>query len=91
MLSNVLYSTHEQRMDSMIGGFTTTEIQMWQSIKRAQDYYTKELSQKYTTEQFMAWIQEEYGIKLYKSEMGYTSFGIVDENKHLLFMLKFVK
>ncbi len=90
-----LYSTAEQRLDT-VGTFNSEAIKHWQAIKRANDYFTTEHlvpDVSYTEVQmaFELWLNHDYGIRLVRSEGGYHNYEIVDPNKYLIFVLKFVK
>ena len=95
MTKNNLYSTEEQRLDT-VGSFSMEDIKHWQAIKRAQywfinEYLVPDVSESEVMQAFELWINSDYGIRLHKSEAGYNNYQIVDREKYLIFVLKFVK
>jgi len=95
MTKNNLYSTEEQRLDT-VGSFSMEDIKHWQAIKRAQywfmrEYLVPDVSESEVQQAFELWIHSDHGIKLHKSSAGYNAYEITDQEKYLIFVLKFVK
>lgn len=79
-----------------MGSFTPNQIQTWRAIKQAQaeffeKYLVPDVSESEAQHAFTLWIASDYGIKLVLTEFGYSNYEIIDPEKHLLFVLKFVK
>ena len=83
--NNHLYSSKDARLSTLFG-----DIGFLGKIRRARDEY--ELTHTYDVELFLAWMEAQYGIKITQNENGLTAdYTIVDEQKFLLFELKFTK
>lgn len=89
------YNSAEQRMDT-VGSFSVEAIKHWQAIKQANDWFTQaysvpDASYSEIRLAFELWIRSEYGIELKMSEGGYQNYTILDQDKYVFFVLKFVK
>lgn len=88
-----MYNTNEDRLDTVIGG---TDIHFWMLIRRAKNDYEKNECHGYyepTTEKFIKWLEEMWGVRIYMSEDGYNiagnRFDIIAHDKYTMFMLKY--
>ena len=86
-MANDLYTTPERRLDTILGDF-----EFWRKMQRARETEGWEHCHQMGT--MMHWFRETYGIQLMPSEntvMGGFSpdVVIVDEQKYLLFLLKY--
>ena len=78
-----LYATHADRLDTVIGETKS----FWLQIKNAKQDYDNQPGQN----PFYFWLQENYGIRLnyFVDGSGYAGHDIVDQQKYLLFLLKY--
>ena len=83
--NNHLYNTKDARWDTVFG-----EISFLGKVRRARDEF--EGDNFYDVELFLAWMRETYGIDIFTTKNGLTAnYKILDEQKYLLFELKFSK
>lgn len=95
--NNHLYSDRETRLNTLIGQVTEASVgkyEHWRTLQQAKaEHDNLRISQGLTFElgAFAAWLETTYGIRLDKEE-GYIGprFDIVDEQKYLVYKLKFV-
>ena len=81
--NNHLYNNQEQRWDTVIG-----HVEFLGKIRRARDLY--EQTNAYDVDLFVQWLREEYGVDIIQNQDGLTAdYTVVDEQKFLLFELKF--
>lgn len=83
MSKDEFYANTYARLDTIIGDAGTT----WVKVTRAK----REHDKLETTESFYAWLQSEYGLKLKFTPDGELQLAneIVDEQKYMIFLLKF--
>lgn len=81
--NNHLYTSKNARWDTLFG-----EIEFLGKVRRARDLY--EQDNTYDVDKFITWMQDEYGVKIIQNGDGLTAdYEILDEQKFLLFNLKF--
>ena len=81
--NNGLYTSKDARWDTLFG-----EIEFLSKIRRARDLY--EQDHPYDVSKFVEWMQDNYGVKIIQNENGLTAeCNVVDEQKYLIFELKF--
>lgn len=90
-----LYQNSERRLDS-VGSFTKDDIRTWSAIKRANtwfmgEYLVPDISERECQWAFELWLKDDFGIQLTARDGGYSNYEILDQDKYLLFLLKFVK
>jgi len=86
--SDEFYSTQEARLNTVIG----SESKIWEKISSARKHHSAEwsLNTSHTNDTFNLWLLDTYGIKLgYTDGMINLQFDIIDEQKYLLFLLKY--
>ena len=85
-----LYSNPESRMDT-VGSFTTSEINFWQQIRRANREFQKQKTSVSEPDNFVGWMLEHWGIRLQVLDNGNYSpeFEIIEPDKYTLFLLKY--
>lgn len=67
----------------------TRKYKYWDKLRIAQSEYSKTTGDE-TPEGFCKWMQERWGIKVGTEAGGYSPwFDITDENKYLLFTMKY--
>jgi hypothetical protein len=94
--NNHLYSDRETRLNTLIGQVTETSVgkyEHWRTLQQAKaEHDNLRISQGLSFElgAFATWLEETYGIRLIKEEgMIGPGFDIVDEQKYLVYKLKF--
>lgn len=83
------YATPESRLDTIIGG-DTQHFQRIQRVKNEWDELARAvpIGQGFLT--FEDYVREYYGVKLvYDGDHVTLAYSVVDEKKHLVFVLKF--
>jgi hypothetical protein len=95
--NNHLYSDFESKLDTLIGQTTETSVKEydhWRTLQMAKAEYDNmriEQGLKFELDDFTAWLEETYGVRLQKEEgMIGPRFDIVDQDKYLVYQLKFV-
>ena len=85
---NELYNSHKQRLDTVMGG-----AHFWAGMRQCRDGEGREHCK--TTPTTIQWFLETYGIELQLSneymESIKSEVRIVDEQKYLMFLLKYTK
>lgn len=89
MTNNKLYSTKEARLDTLVG-----DSSYLAKIYRLRNEYIDKLNQQhhvtFSNKAFYDWVTDNYGIHMIVDEDGITSkYEVVDEQKFLLFNLKY--
>lgn len=86
MAINDLYNDHERRLDTVMGG-----ANFWASMRQCRDGECREHCR--TPRSMHQWFLETYGIELQwsKEELIMPEVRIVDEQKYLMFLLKYTK
>ena len=89
MSNNQHYTTHEKRLDTVLGA----NAQDWARVRRAREEFDKEYEHIPDMEDkdFVAWLVWTYGIQLtmtsdFRLEL---NFEIVDAQKYTVFLLKY--
>ena len=89
MNNNQHYTTHEKRLDTVLGA----NAQDWARVRRAREEFDKEYEHIPDMEDkdFVAWLAWTYGIQLtmtsdFRLEL---NFEIVDAQKYTVFLLKY--
>ena len=95
--NNDLYSTAEDRANTAFD--PAAELyRVHKCLKKSKEYWTKEIHPEPVpayeiNEEFYIWLQEEYGIDVEFRDAhgirGISGYNITDEQKFLMFMLKF--
>jgi hypothetical protein len=95
--NNHLYSDRETRLNTLIGQVTEASVgkyDHWRTLQQAKaEHDNLRISQGLDFElgAFANWLETTYGIRLQKEEgMIGPRFDIVDEQKYLVYKLKFV-
>lgn len=95
--NNHLYADQQARLDTIIGQTTALSVnkyEHWRTLRLAKNEFENMLAKQgltYDVSAFYSWMTEEYGIRLQQVEgMIGPSFDIVDEQKYLIYKLKFV-
>jgi hypothetical protein len=96
--NNHLYSDRETRLNTLIGRVTEASVgsnyEHWRTLQQAKaEHDNLRISQGLDFElgAFANWLETIYGIRLQKEEgMIGPMFDIVDEQKYLVYKLKFV-
>lgn len=86
--NNKLYATPTLRLDTVVGGQT-----WWPRLFKArEEYFSSSDHTNATIEMFQAWLEDEYGLRLVLDDTGSITdqYKIIDEQKYILFGLKFV-
>ena len=91
-----IYRDHSSRLDT-VGSFNQGTIAFWAAVRLAsRDYMLSNLDQpnafnKWT--QFGEWFLENYGVKLHLTDGGFYNqdIDIVDQDKYLMFVLKYIR
>ena len=84
-----LYDTFAKRLDTVSGN--NRRDQYWTQLRRVRQEFD-ETNQSFTLSAFRHYLIENYGIEIYYSDSKITDeFKIVDEQKYLVFSLKFTK
>ena len=80
------YQDRNSRLNTVIGN----DSQIWRKIVAARDDYHSQYGTQSSPEYFNLWLINEWGIEL-KFEAGMVSLNsqIVDEQKYILFLLKY--
>jgi hypothetical protein len=79
------------RMDTIVS-FTADQIQIWRCIQKANTDWKMTVRNTATTEEFIKWLVETWGIKLTTDNGNYTThFDIVSADKYTMFVLKYSK
>ena len=85
---NELYNSHEQRLDTVMGG-----AHFWAAMRQCRDSEGREHCQ--TNLSTFQWFRDTYGIELQLSSEYNDNIKpevrIVDEQKYLIFLLKYSK
>ena len=85
---NELYNSHEQRLDTVMGS-----AHFWAAIRQCRESEGRDYCQ--TNLSTFQWFLETYGIELQLSneymESIKSEVRIVDEQKYLMFLLKYTK
>ena len=89
--ANVIYGDMTARMDTIVS-FTADQIQIWRCIQKANTDWKMTVRNTATTEEFIKWLVETWGIKLNTDNGNYTAlFDIVSADKYTMFVLKYSK
>ena len=95
--NNHLYSDRDTRLNTLVGQVTDISVgkyKHWRTLQLAKNEFENMLAKQgltYDVSAFYSWMTEEYGIRLQQVEgMIGPSFDIVDEQKYLIYKLKFV-
>jgi hypothetical protein len=89
--ANVIYGDMTARMDTIVS-FTADQIQIWRCIQKANTDWKMTVRNTATTEEFIKWLVETWGIKLTTDNGNYTThFDIVSADKYTMFVLKYSK
>ncbi len=90
-----MYSTKEERLNT-VNKVSPTDIVFWMSIGKARKDYEKNVCHGYyepTTEKFIKWLEETWGVRIYISSDNYNiagdRFDIIAQDKYTMFMLKY--
>jgi hypothetical protein len=88
--NNKLYATNEDRFDTLLG-----DSSYLSKIYKVRNEYIDKLNQQhhvtFSNKAFYDWVANTYGIQMIVDEDGITGkYEIVDEQKFLLFNLKYV-
>jgi hypothetical protein len=87
-MTNNLYTDHEQRLDTVMGGGS-----FWAAMRQCRDSEGREHRQ--TNLEMFQWFRDTYGIELQFSDKHMDALKsevrIVDEQKYLIFLLKYSK
>ena len=85
--NNHLYTSKDARWDTIFG-----EISFLGKLRRARDDYEQAHGGTYDVVLFLAWMRDTYGIDIVQNKNGLTAdYKILDEQKRLLFELRFTK
>lgn len=88
LLMNELYNSHEQRLDTVMGG-----AHFWAAMRQCRDSEGRDYCQ--TNLSTFQWFRDTYGIELQLSSEYNDNIKpevrIVDEQKYLIFLLKYSK
>ena len=95
--NNHLYSDRETRLNTLIGRITEASVsnkyEHWRTLQHAKaEHDNLRISQGLDFElgAFATWLETTYGIQLEKEDgMIGSKFNIVDEQKYLVYQLKF--
>ena len=80
------YSTPEARIDTIVGG----ETQHYIRLRAAKEEWSREILAQEIRQEFQDYLTETYGIKMHITLDGISlGYDILDEKKHILFLLKF--
>ena len=89
--ANIIYGDMTARMDTIVS-FTADQIQIWRCIQKANTDWKMTVRNTATTEEFIKWLVETWGIKLTTDNGNYTThFDIVSADKYTMFVLKYSK
>jgi hypothetical protein len=95
--NNHLYADRETRLNTLIGQVTEASVgkyDHWRTLQQAKaehDNLRTAQGLAFELGAFAAWLETTYGIRLQKEEgMIGPRFDIVDEQKYLVYKLKFV-
>jgi hypothetical protein len=95
--NNHLYTDFETKLDTLIGRVTETsvgEYEHWRTLQQAKaehDNLRIAKGLKFELGAFAEWLEDVYGIQLEKVDgMIGVKFNIIDEQKYLVYKLKFV-
>jgi hypothetical protein len=81
--NNKLYSTPQERLNTLVGD----NGQWWEMLQKAQIDF---LGVGAPHAEFHSWLVEHYGVQIhYDSDGILPTYDVVDEDKHLLFRLKY--
>ena len=85
---NELYNSHEQRLDTVVGGGS-----FWITMQQCRDSEGRDYCQ--TNLSMFQWFRDTYGIELQFSDDAMDQLKpevrIVDEQKYMMFLLKYTK
>jgi len=87
MSENKLYDSHRARLDTVLGG----NVEFYAGLKQARDLWSLDHADQ-PVEDFLLYLEDTYGIQMSTQEnmSGIdTEYGIVDEKKYMIFVLKF--
>lgn len=94
--NNHLYGDKQSRLDTIIGQTTALSVnkyEHWRTLIQAKSEWDDlriPAGQPVDIDEFYAWMEETYGIRLQKiNGMIGLDFDIVDEHKYLVYRLKF--
>lgn len=94
--NNHFYSDREARLNTLVGQVTDISVgkyEHWRTLQLAKTEFENILAKqelKYDIDAFYSWLAEEYGIRLQTvNGMIGPAFDIVDEQKYLIYKLKF--
>jgi hypothetical protein len=86
--ANVLYSTPSARLDT-VGSFTYNQIEVWMMIRSAHADFRQQIGLESTTDDFVIWLKDQWGIQIRNLSSGIDkNYEVIDEEKYLLFVLK---
>ena len=89
--ANVIYGDMTARLDT-IGSFNAEQIHGWRCIQQANSDWKLTVRQTDSTEEFIKWLAENWGIKLTTIRDSYAAdFDIVSADKYTMFVLKYSK
>lgn len=95
--NNHLYADKQLRIDTLVGKVTATSVgsyEHWRTLQQAKNEFEDQCQTQgktYDVGAFYAWLEQNYGIRLEKIEgMIGPDFNIIDEQKYLVYKLKFV-
>lgn len=95
--NNHLYADRQARLDTLVGQTTALSVKKykhWKTLIKAKANFDKlwaESGKPEDIDAFYSWLEETYGIRLQRIEgMIGQDFTIVDEQKYLVYKLKFV-
>ena len=81
---NKLYNSHKQRLDTVMGSGS-----FWVAMWQCRDGEGREHCQ--TNISMFHWFRDTYGIEMQFSDKHISEVCIVDEQKYLIFLLKYSK
>lgn len=94
--NNHLYNDRESRLNTIIGQVTAISVnkyEHWRTLEKAKtEFDNARIAQglKFDVDAYYDWLEQNYGIRLEKIEgMIGPEFSIVDEQKYLIYKLKF--
>ena len=94
--NNHLYSDFETKLDTLVGQTTELTVEKynhWRTLQQAKSEYDNiRIAEgiKFELDGFKTWMEETYGVQLEKVDgMIGPNFNIIDEQKYLVYKLKF--
>jgi hypothetical protein len=94
--NNHLYADREARLNTLVGRVTEASVgkyEHWRTLQQAKaehDNLRIQQGLEFELGAFSVWLEETYGIRLQKvDDMIGPEFNIVDEQKYLVYNLKF--